>query len=600
MNTSLVFRGLTVALGLTLAACGDDSVGTSTLSGGNTDGTGNGPNPTTGTGDVPTSGSTATTPTSGDSLGTDSQATTDVSSSSTASNTTSGDSSSSATSDATTGAIDQTTSGSTSGDSTTGNNNCLEDVPDPACTGDEGLIFVSTPPDGGSDLNSGTSKEDPVATLAEAMKKALLCPDICDIVVSAGTYQKTVTLSSGVNIYGGYKAKTFVYDLPNNLTVIAGTEARAVIAQGLKLSTRLSGFTIKGKSFNADGTSSYAVWAKDIADDLFAIDKCSIEPGTGGAGVDGMDGTKGGDGGLGSPANANTGGTGGTSACGATGGTGGSAGDCFSNAGSDGAAGGDPTPGGKGGLPGKSECGGNIVTDCNDKGAIGLIGMAGDAADAGTGGKAGLSPDGTFDGNGFWTGGDGMPGVRGNHGRGGGGGGAGGSDHDPFTCGNETQPGGGGGGGGGGGCGGGQGLPGGAGGGSFGVVAIAASIQISSSIIVPNKAGDGGKGGKGGNGGVGKGGGSFGKGKNGGDQGDGGGDGGGAGGGAGGCGGISVAIVTVGAAFVGQSNLDIQSGTAGVAGAGGVGGFEGNGGNKPQAPAGAAGCKGKAVDELAL
>ena len=231
MNTSLVFRGLTVALGLTLAACGDDSVGTSTLSGGNTDGTGNGPNPTTGTGDVPTSGTTETTPTSGDSLGTDSQATTDVSSSSSATTaTTSGDASSSATTDATTGAIDQTTGGSTSGDSTTGNNNCLEDVPDPACSGDEGLIFVSTPPDGGSDLNSGTSKEDPVATLAEAMKKALMCPDICDIVVSAGTYQKTVTLSSGVNMYGGYKPKTFVYDLPNNLTVIAGTEARAVIA----------------------------------------------------------------------------------------------------------------------------------------------------------------------------------------------------------------------------------------------------------------------------------------------------------------------------------------------------------------------------------
>jgi hypothetical protein len=605
MHNSLVFRGLTVALGLTLAACGDDSVGTSSISGAQTEATSNGPGSTSGTTDVPTSGTTAPDTTSVDTLGTDSQATTEAP-------TTGAMTTTSTTGPDTTGTTGTTGSGTSSsgGDSTTGNNNnCLEDVPDPACNGDEGLIFVSTPPDGGSDLNSGTSKEDPVATLAEAMKKAALCPDLCDIVVSAGTYQKTVTLTSGISIYGGYKPKTFVYDLPSNVTVIAGTEARAVIAQGLNLSTRLSGFTIKGKSFNADGTSSYAVWARDIADDLLSLDKCRIEAGTGGAGVDGADGTKGGDGGLGGPASGKDGGAGGSSACGATGGSGGSAGDCFSNAGSDGSAGGDPTAGGKGGLPGKSECGGNIITDCNDKGAIGLVGMAGDAADAGTGGKAGASPDGMFDGNGFWTGGDGTSGVRGNHGRGGGGGGAGGSDYDPFTCGNTTQPGGGGGGGGGGGCGGGQGLPGGAGGGSFGIVAIDASIQVSSSILLPGKAGNGGKGGKGGNGGVGKGGGSFGKGQNGGDQSDGGGDGangaaggdgGGAGGGGGGCGGISVAIVRVGGAFVGQSNLDIQQGTAGDPGAGGMGGFEGNGGNKPQAAPGAAGCKGKAVDELDL
>nr|MBA3549732.1 hypothetical protein [Nannocystis sp.] len=72
------------------------------------------------------------------------------------------------------------------------------------------------------------------------------------------------------------------------------------------------------------------------------------------------------------------------------------------------------------------------------------------------------------------------------------------------------------------------------------------------------------------------------------------------GGGAGGCGGISVAILRVGAAFVGKTNLDIQAGTPGDGGLGGTGGFEGNGGGKPQAPKGAVGCKGKASDELAL
>ena len=41
-------------------------------------------------------------------------------------------------------------------------------------------------------------------SVREAMKKAALCPDLCDIVVSAGTYQKTVTLTSGISIYGGF------------------------------------------------------------------------------------------------------------------------------------------------------------------------------------------------------------------------------------------------------------------------------------------------------------------------------------------------------------------------------------------------------------
>jgi hypothetical protein len=175
-----------------------------------------------------------------------------------------------------------------------------------------------------------------VATLAHAMSLAAMCPDLCDIVVSAGTYQKTITLTSGISIYGGYVPKTFVYDLAANVTIIDGTEDRAVIAQGLTLSTLLSGFTIKGKSFAGEGKSTYAVWVKDVADDLLQIDKCTIQAGAAGVGVDGADGTKGADGGLGGAANGSNGGTGGASSCGATGGTGGSAGDCFSEPGGNG------------------------------------------------------------------------------------------------------------------------------------------------------------------------------------------------------------------------------------------------------------------------
>lgn len=275
--------------------CSEDSPGQTNFSGSQTDGQTSGPGSSSGTA-VPTT-SAGTEPTGGSNSATDSNATTDVPTSSTTDGVTSTIDPSSTTGDGTTsdGTTDGTTGDTTTGDTTTGNG-CLETVPDPACAGDAGLIFVSTPPTGGSDLNSGTAKDDPVATLAHAMELAAACPDLCDIVVSAGTYQKSITLTSGVSIYGGYTPKTFVYDLVPNVTIIDGTEERAVIAQGLTLTTLLSGFTIKGKSFGDDGKSSYAVWVKDVADDLLQIDKCTIQAGAGGLGTDGPNGTKGADG----------------------------------------------------------------------------------------------------------------------------------------------------------------------------------------------------------------------------------------------------------------------------------------------------------------
>ena len=272
----LVSRGLSVALGLTLVGCSDDSAGPTSFGGSQTDSQTTAPASSSSTGVPTTSGSSTDATAGSDSLATDSNGTTAVPTTSTTGEpvTTTLDTS---TGDGTTG------DGTSTGDGTTGAG-CLENVPDPACSGDADLIFVSTPPTGGSDLNGGKSKGDPVATLAHAMELALQCPDICDVVVSAGTYQKTITLASGVSIYGGYVPKSFVYDLAANVTIIDGTEDRAVIAEGLTLSTILSGFTIKGKSFAGEGKSSYAVWVKNVADDLLQIDRCTIQAGAGGLG----------------------------------------------------------------------------------------------------------------------------------------------------------------------------------------------------------------------------------------------------------------------------------------------------------------------------
>jgi len=147
---------------------------------------------------------------------------------------------------------------------------------------------VATPVNGGSDINDGKSKVTPVATLAKAIEIAQTCDPVCDVVVSAGTYPKTVTLASGIDLFGGYAPKTFMWDQVANEVKIEASENKAVIADGLNVKTRFFGFTVKAQSYMSDGASSYAFWVRNVADDNLAIEHSRVLAGNGGKGLDGV------------------------------------------------------------------------------------------------------------------------------------------------------------------------------------------------------------------------------------------------------------------------------------------------------------------------
>lgn len=455
----------------------------------------------------------------------------------------------------------------------------------------------------GSDLNDGTAIDDPVATIQRGIEISQTYDPPRMVLVAAGNYQETVNLNSGVSIYGGYDPDTWDRDVYGNVTQITGQGPRTIIAESLATFVELDGFTINAASYASGAQSTYAVWVRDIPDNLLQIDYCTINAGDAGNGSDGANGSNGEDGGHGGNATGTTPGPGGTSACNAIGGNGGAGQPCPASGGLSGQAGGDPTPVGDGGPPGASDCSGA----CNDEMPNGSPGLPGYAGINGSGSQTAIDVEGTFANDGFWVGPQGTNATRGHHGSGGGGGGAGGYDYDRgFFCsisGSGQDGGGGGGGGGAGGCGGEAGLAGQAGGGTFGVVGVLSSIAIRNSSINLGSGGNGGNGGSGGNGGVpGAGGnGANGAWSNGGEPGNGregreGGGGGGGGGGQGGCGGASVGIARVDATSISINNVSFHGGTAGSGGTGGPGGIRADGLNL-QAPAGQTGCQGFTADQ---
>ena len=89
--------------------------------------------------------------------------------------------------------LDPTTSAASTGEMSTGEAStdetgaestggaCVQDVPDPACTGvAEGYIYVATVANGGSEFHDGRSPDKPVHTLTEAIEQAQACPGGCE------------------------------------------------------------------------------------------------------------------------------------------------------------------------------------------------------------------------------------------------------------------------------------------------------------------------------------------------------------------------------------------------------------------------------------
>lgn len=415
-------------------------------------------------------------------------------------------------------------------------------------------IFVSTR---GNDMAPGT-REAPKRTVQAGVTAA--APVGFAVYIAGGTYAESVTLASGVSLYGGYNDTGWTRGTSNITTIQGGTTA--VRGAGLGAAVELQFVYITAADATGAGESSYGVRVAGSAMGV-TLRRCTITAGRGGDGQRGADGMAG-------SAGANASGpTPGTSPCGANGGAGGAAarGNNSGNPGGMGLSAMDGAAGGMGGTPGvrgggcPSSMHATSAPDTAQPGTAGMAGMPG----AGGSGSVRAS-------DAAWVAHDGGNGTPGTHGGGGGGGGSGGGDRSGYPfCHDDTS--GSGGAGGGGGCRGTGGTGGTGGGGSFAVMAHGTPLRVEDCQLTTHDGGAGGAGGAGGVGGA-AGSGSPGGG-GGGDSGNGargreGGAGGGGGGGAGGSGGPSVCVYAIGSAPA-QSGNTCMRGAGGMGGAGGAG-----------------------------
>lgn len=438
----------------------------------------------------------------------------------------------------------------------------MGDLPDDGYTDTDGdgvdgtaarAVFVAP---GGSDSAPGT-REAPKRTVQAAINAA--APLGHAVYIAAGSYAESITLASGVSLYGGYRATDWSRGAGNEAVLQGGTTA--VSATGLMTAVEIHQLTITASDAMNASESSYGVRVAGSSAAL-TLHRCSITAGRGANGLQGTDGTPG------VPGGSAVGTTPGRSPCGAHGGMGGAAvrGRNNGNPGVQGSSAMGGAMGGAGG-PGGSRGGGCPSTNSGDN--------ASDAArpgDAGSSGTHGTSGAPTVRGaDGLFVARAGTDGAAGTHGGGGGGGGSGGGDTSGFPfCDSDTS--GFGGSGGGGGCAGTPGTGGTGAGGSFAALAHRSPLRVSACRLTARDGGQGGRGGHGGPGGAGGTGSAGGRGN--GDAGNGargreGGQGGAGGGGGGGSGGPSVCVYSVGESAVVTSSPCVR-GTAGRGGAGGM------------------------------
>lgn len=460
---------------------------------------------------------------------------------------------------------------------------------DTNCDGIDGneskAIFVDAL--GGSDANPGT-KLLPKQTLAAGIAAAAAATPTKDVYVSKGIYGETVTLASGVSLYGGYDAAAGWARSNTNFTIILSPTSIGISGSGLGAALTVQLFNVNASSASGtgpggEGLSSYGVLIVNSSGGV-TLSAVSVSAGNGSPGNSGATGTPGSPGTIGGNASGSTPGGAGGSACGAAGGIGGAGVNGVANGGTGGT--GTQVAGGglaaSGGNPGSA--GACSAFSAGNGGNAPVVGANGGGGPGGSSGMTGLAI-GVLDAAGLYLpqgGGPGLAGFVG--GPGGGGGGGGGTAHGDLSsacanCSGLTS--GGGGGGGGGGCGGLPGLGGRGGGGSFGVAALNSVVTIDATRLT---SGNGGSGGPGGDGGAGAVGGSPGSGTGGesgggfcptytagtGANGSSGGQGGKGGGGAGGSGGPSVCIFYKGISPT-TNGLQCTTGSVGLGGVGGQG-----------------------------
>ena len=354
-------------------------------------------------------------------------------------------------------------------------------------------VFVTT---GGQDSAAGT-RAAPMLTIQAAINKAASSGSA--VYLGGGNYRESLTLVTGVSIYGGFDSATWVRNPLSSVTsVLGGTR----VIQGIGVSgLTVNGLSVVSATATAPGDSSYGFFL--VSSTGIKVTNNHIAVGAGAAGGRGFSGPGGSNGARGNggstgcdgdcPSNTVVirGGAGGGAGVGNAGGTGGSG--HFEAAGDVGAV-------GVGSFGGSGGFGGSYTTG-QSGGAGGSGGNAIAAGAAGTNGPPGADSGGTASANGYVPA-DGSAGGAGGDGSGGGGGGAGGG-YCVNSIGCSGGAGNGGGGGGQGGFGGGAGSGGRGGGGSFGIYFYQSTGETIPNVIAVGAKGAGGAGGAGGPGGSG-------------------------------------------------------------------------------------------------
>ena len=409
------------------------------------------------------------------------------------------------------------------------------------------------------------SQASPFGDIQQAIDSITDKPRI--YVCGSDAFAGSLTLASGVSIYGSLACSGWSYAAANPRPIISGDvdQPGVTVTEGDHTS-ELESLNIAGVDASQPGGSSVAIFAVNAK---IALENVQLRAGTG---ADGVPGTDGGEqaslapgGGTGSDAGdvpPVAGPASGINTC--TDGT--------SNGGKGGAGGTVPNNNGLGGDNADANLGAVGGTGDNGGGGWSCTAGVGAGTPGATGGDGGFGEGATSGDLGSlaalgYTNAAGQEGAGGTGGKGGGGGGG--------SKANTSITGASGGGGGAGGCGGQKGTGGGGGGSSIGILSFHSDVQVGTVSIDLGSAGAGGKGGGGqpgqGGGPAGAGGalsGTVKKACNGGD----GGQGGNGGSGGGGRGGHAVGVAFVGSAPEGTPTIS----AAGSAGLGGIGGTNGS------------------------
>ena len=430
-------------------------------------------------------------------------------------------------------------------------------------------VFVSSSL-GADDLaaDRGT-RAKPYKSISAALMKA----DVTRVYACAESFTETVTISTGVDLYGGLDCTSWVYVGASKKTALTAPAEKIPLTLGNATgSAHVEDFAITAVAAKAPGGSSIAVVAKGSTASLTRCDLLSGEGKTGKDGdagdpngmsaAAGTAGNNGADACGGDPVNGNPGGVAVANMCGgidtvSVGGKGGNGDVASGNSGSVGQTGMFGAAGTGEPAAGAWSCG---SAEPNGQGDNGNDGAPGDSG-PGAAGVGSLSPKG-------YTGTSGQTGMPGAPGQGGGGGGG---AKGGLVC-PANGAGASGGSGGAGGCAGKPGSGGAAGGASIALVSHQATVTLTDCTLT---AGSGGSGGKGGNlqpGGSGGKAGAGGTGKNGSnDSCDGGkgGKGGNGGSGGGGLGGHSLAVAFSGTPVTKLGETILMPGMKGAGGMGG-------------------------------